>query len=158
MATRKNQEISAKVVINSHASSGVARSTLEHNLLEHRVNQLCEIIFVIGGESSHYERRGHGQKRNIRWIGVEYNAIDFNGLIWASEKLGEKDWFLYVHDTVKFGKDISVILRSLKKATKSMLAHVSMSIGTYLVRDLQKDEIRGKLKEYIRKAEIPPKN
>ena len=137
----------AKVIVNSQQSD-VAREFLLKSLLEHRVNDCADIIFVVGGANSTYDRRGHGQMRNIRWVSVDYNAIDFNGLVWASETLGEKDWFLYVHDTVQFGQKICGILQGLSYATKRMLPIVSMNMGTYLVRDLQRDEIRAKLVEF----------
>ena len=136
----------AKVVINSQQLD-IAREFLLKSLLEYRVNDCSDIIFVVGGENSTYDRRGHGRMRNIRWVSVEYNAIDFNGLIWASENLGENDWFLYVHDTVQFGQKACGILQGLSNATKRMLPAISMNMGTYLVRDLQRNETRAKLVE-----------
>ena len=76
------------------------------------------------------------------------SAIDFNGLIWASENLGEKDWFLYVHDTVRFGDRFRCILQGLPSATTPMLRVASMNMGTYLVRDLKRSKIWRKLLEF----------
>ena len=135
-----------KIIVNSQQSD-VAREFLLKSLLEYRVNDITDIIFVVGGEYSTYDRRGHGRMRNIRWVGVEYNAIDFNGLIWASENLGEKDWFLYVHDTVRFGQNFRRILQGLSMATNKMLYSISMNMGTYLVHDLKRTKIRAKLVE-----------
>ena len=133
-----------KIVVNSQQSA-VARHYLLKSLLEYRVNDIAEIIFVVGGESLTYDRRGHGRTRNVSSASVEYNAIDFNGLIWASENLGENDWFLYVHDTVRVGEKFRNILQGLPIATKPMLRVASMNMGTYLVRDLKRSKIRRKL-------------
>jgi len=51
---------------------GVAREFLLESLLEYRVNDIADIIFVVGGENLIYDRRGHGRTRNVSWVSVEY--------------------------------------------------------------------------------------
>lgn len=136
-----------KIVVNSQQSA-VAREFLLKFLLKYHINDIADIIFVVGGEKLTYDRRGHGLTRNISWVSVEYNAIDFNGLIWASENLGKEDWFLYVHDTIRLGDKFRGIFQGLPSATKPMLRVASMNIGTYVVRDLKRTKIKGKLLEF----------
>ena len=101
-----------KIVINSHSKSNIALQHLLESLRENDINY-CSIIVVIGGyySLSDYEIT---KDENITYIRANHNSIDFTGLITLLELYNNtNEYYLYLHDTCKIGKNFYNKLKSI---------------------------------------------
>lgn len=122
-----------KIVINSHNKSKIA---LEHLLASLRENEfdLFPCIVVIGG---HYHLKDYQiiEDNNITYILANHNSIDFTGLITLLELYSDTDnYYLYLHDTCKVGKNFYKKLQSIDLRGVSSIKinkPFSMNIGIY---------------------------
>lgn len=134
-----NSQNKPKLIINSHSKSLQAQKKLHDNLIEIKLHEHFDIIFVIGDsdvtKKDDADRKDHN---NIRWIHVSYNLVDFTAILWASYNLSDNDWIFNVHDTVMFGPRIIDNMNSFEKKTTSLINNPSMNMGTYLISDLKK--------------------
>lgn len=117
-----------KIVINSHKNS-IASA----HLLESLKNSIYEIIVVIGGyyNLNDYEVTTTG---NITYIRCNHNSIDFTGLIALVELYDKDDYYFYLHDTCKVGKNFIDKLKSIDLTNVSSIRikkSFSMNIGIY---------------------------
>ena len=130
-----------KIVINSHSKSNIALQHLLESLKENDINY-CEIIIVIGGcyDLNDYEIT---KDKNITYIRANHNSIDFTGLITLLE-LYYKDideYYLYLHDTCKIGKNFYKKLKSIDLTNVSSIKinkNFSMNIGIYSQKIINK--------------------
>jgi hypothetical protein len=122
-----------KIVINSHSKSNIALQHLLESLRENDINY-CSIIVVIGGyySLSDYEIT---KDENITYIRANHNSIDFTGLITLLELYNNtNEYYLYLHDTCKIGKNFYNKLKSIDLTDVSSIKInklFSMNIGIY---------------------------
>ena len=138
------QHTGMAIIVNSHVKSSDATNCLANNMLSRGLNNTSTVIFVLGGAAEPTEQV---DRHNFTWIRVTHDAIDFNGLIWAKDNF-VGHWFVYVHDTVLFGKKINSILSRLQHSepsTRKMRRHPSMNMGTYLTTDLRRAPVNERL-------------
>lgn len=132
------------IIVNSHVGSSHATDCLVTNMLSLGLNSTCSVIVVLGGAKEPNERV---DDNDIRWISVTHDTVDLNGLIWASESFDDR-WFVYVHDTVAFGRKINSVLMKLHSSlpsTRKLRRYPSMNMGTYLTTDLRRPRVHEKL-------------
>jgi hypothetical protein len=125
-----------KIVINSHTKSNIALQHLLESLKESDINY-CDIIVVIGGyyNLSNYEITKN-ENENITYIRANHNSIDFTGLIALLElyKNNTNEYYVYLHDTCKIGKDFYNKIKSLDLTNVTSIRinkPFSMNIGIY---------------------------
>ena len=101
---------------------------LLESLKENDINY-CDIIVVIGG---HYNLSNY---ENITYISANHNSIDFTGLITLLELYNNiNEYYLYLHDTCKIGKDFYNKIKSIDLTNVSSIKinkTFSMNIGIY---------------------------
>jgi hypothetical protein len=123
-----------KIVINSHNKSTIALKHLLESLKENDINY-CDIIIIIGG---YYNLNDYEifKEDNITYIHANHNSIDFTGLITLMELYDNhiNEYYMYLHDTCKIGKNFYNKLKSLDLNNVSSIKinrHFSMNIGIY---------------------------
>jgi hypothetical protein len=122
-----------KIVINSHSKSNIALQHLLDSLKENDINY-CPIIIVIGG---YYNLINYDitVDENITYIRANHNSIDFTGLITLLELYyNSNDYYLYLHDTCKIGKNFYNKLKLIDLTNVSSIKinkAFSMNIGIY---------------------------
>ena len=124
-----------KIVINSHTKSNIALQHLLESLKENDIIKYCDIIVVIGG---HYNLSNYEfvKDENITYISANHNSIDFTGLITLLELYNNNinEYYLYLHDTCKIGKNFYNKLKSIDLTNVSSIKinkTFSMNIGIY---------------------------
>lgn len=129
-----------KIVINSHTKSNIALQHLLDSLKENDINY-CEVIVVIGG---HYDLNNYEitKEENITYIRANHNSIDFTGLITLLELYSDtNEYYLYLHDTCKVGKNFYDKIKSIDLTNVSSLKinrRFSMNIGIYSQKIINK--------------------
>ena len=124
-----------KIVINSHNKSNVALAHLLESIKIYEEHVEYEIIIVIGGyyNNTDYEII---KEKNITYIHANHNSIDFTGLITLMElyKDNTDEYYMYLHDTCKIGKDFFNKLKLINLTNISSIKinkRFSMNMGIY---------------------------
>jgi hypothetical protein len=122
-----------KIVINSHTKSNLALEHILESLKNIEID--CEIIVIIGGYYNNVDYEII-KDENIKYIRCNHNSIDFTGLITLLELYNEDidEYYIYLHDTCKVGKNFYTILKSIDLTNVSSIKITkpySMNIGIY---------------------------
>jgi hypothetical protein len=129
-----------KIVINSHIRSEKAITHLLKSMRANKDFYDFNIIIFIGG---HYNESGYNvnTNENITYIKCNHNSIDFTSLIGLLEIYESKlfdyildDYYFYMHDTCKIGKNFFNKISSINLENVSSLRIkkiFSMNIGVY---------------------------
>jgi hypothetical protein len=124
-----------KIVINSHNKSKIALNHILESMKELADFYNYNYIIVIGG---YYDNNGYNIKQidNITYIECNHNSIDFTGLIALLELYNDNidDYYLYLHDTCKVGKNFYKKIQSINLTNISSIKinkRNSMNMGIY---------------------------
>jgi hypothetical protein len=124
-----------KIVINSHDKSSIALNHLLESMKLCEEYNNYEMIIIIGGyyNLTDYEFL---KNENITYIKCNHNSIDFTGLITLMELYSNNinEYYLYLHDTCKVGKNFYKKLESIDLTNVSSIKirkKCSMNIGIY---------------------------
>ena len=124
-----------KIVINSHIKSDIALNHLLSSMKICDEYNEYDIIIIIGG---YYDINKYkiSKNKNITYIKCYHNSIDYNGLITLMELYYDNiyEYYLYLHDTCKIGKDFYKKLKSIDLTNISSIKinkNFSMNIGIY---------------------------
>lgn len=128
-----------KIVINSHVDSKIALQHLLGSIKEYNIHSYSfPIIVVIGGyyDLPNYKIIKSVNNKNITYIYANHNSIDFTGLIALLELYynDTNEYYMYLHDTCKIGKDFYHKLNSIHLSNVSSIKinkSFSMNIGIY---------------------------
>lgn len=123
-----------KIVINSHINSHIALDHILKSFKENDINY-CDVIVVIGGYYNLYNYEVVTIE-NITYIHANHNSIDYTGLITLLELFNDNinEYYLYLHDTCKIGKQFYNKLKSIDLTNVSSIKinkSFSMNIGIY---------------------------
>jgi uncharacterized membrane protein len=123
-----------KIVINSNDKGVIALNhLLESMKLCEEFNEY-EIIIVIGGYYANTNCYDISRHENITYIKCNFNNLDLTGLTTLLELYSGDEYYVYLHDTCKVGKNFYKKIKSIDLTNVSSIRinrEFSMNIGIY---------------------------
>lgn len=139
------ENVKLKIVINSNNNGNIALNLLLESMKLCEEYNDYEIIIIVGG---YYNNKDYEivQKGNITYIHCNHSSFDFTGLITLIELFENSinNYYLYLHDTCRVGKDFYKKLQSVNLTNISSIKinkGASMNIGFYSQKILNKFKI-----------------